>query len=167
MTVDKCCYICEYLRIVVKGRKLAKETGARARERPWDKVVGNIWRAGGRTATDRLVVDVPSLCGRTISVGTERVPERAGRPFRHLRPFMVTAAGPSMPQAQSLKYHHVPTMMAMIKAKKIVFVRCVKRRDLKMKWSKRTPDIKTENHRVGSCRVGRFRQLNACRKNST
>lgn len=68
---------------------------------------------------------------------------------------MVTAAGPSMPQAQFLKYHHVPTMIAMIKAKQMVLVRCVKRRDLKMKWSKRTPDIKTENHRVGSCRPAR------------
>lgn len=33
----------------------------------------------------------------------------------------------------------------------MVLVRCVKRRDLKMKWSNRTPDIKTENQRVGSC----------------
>lgn len=110
----------------------------------------------GSYSSDRLVVDVPSLCGKIISLGSERVPERDARTFRHLRPFMVTAAGPSMPHAQSLKYHHVPTMIAMIKAKQMVLVRCVKRRDLKMKWSKRTPDIKTENHRVGSCGSERF-----------
>lgn len=59
-------------------------------------------------------------------------------------------AGPSMPHAHILKNQNVPTMLVATIAKMPTLVRSVNRRDLKKKWSSKTPTIKTENHSVGN-----------------
>lgn len=62
---------------------------------------------------------------------------------------------PSIPHAQARKSQNVPTTALTTAEKTIHFVRFVKRRDLKMKWSRRLPTMRTENHSVGSWNRGR------------
>jgi hypothetical protein len=70
--------------------------------------------------------------------------------LRHKRP-LCSLIGPSMPKATPLNHQKHNTMEPAHTPNEIALVRCVQRREEKMKWSRRCANMSTAKYRVGSC----------------